>query len=502
MQAYLEGNSKPKFQAISKFIQIPPIIASLTGTLLILYAISPLGIGVAEDTVSYLAAAKSFAEQGKILTLGGFPSSRWGPLYPIQLAILEKLPFAITDSMAAYNILLFILTIFTTWKLISMSIERTFFRYAALTFITLSYAIVQIYCSMETEPLFLLLINISILLLIKFYGQSKFSTLLLMGLICGIAIMHRYPAVFMLPVIGFFLLWKIKDYKSLIKVLVMLAIATVPITLWIGRNYLQTGTLTGDRDPGGYLFWKNMLVLADTLTSWVLPMKVPIILRMLIIFPLFFILFVFSAPVKKFPNAIHMLMISSYLSVLTASYITDIEEPRDRLVAPILISLSIVLFSGMERISSSIDQGRMTPLIFKALVVLWLLYPTIRIVKNVNQWHSTGVDIYNDPAWKNSATIKWISENDLDSKTFSNDIFAIYYFTGKLSGFVPKTLYVKRFKKFFGNVQEGNYLIWFENKTWYRWHDISYLQKNLELEEEMKFSDGTIYRITKKNINP
>ncbi|GIV32895.1 MAG: hypothetical protein KatS3mg031_0430 [Chitinophagales bacterium] len=481
---------------------MPVFLVSLIGLALLAYAVNPYGIGISEDSVSYLAAAKSFMEQGKILTLGGYPSTRWAPLYPVILAFLQKLPVSLGDSMTVFNGLLYVFTVWTAWKIMRFSITIPLLQWAALVSISWSFAWIQAFASMWTEPLFLFLIHFVVLLLFRYYHRSHSGLWFLLGMVTGLAILQRYPGIFLLPVVCFFVFWKTKDLKSLLLATSTAAIALLPISIWLIRNYLLTETLTGQRIYGGYLFWKNMLVLADTLTSWFVPVQVPLALRIILVFPPLLLLFIWILRSRKLQNNIHLLLIASYLLILIISYLTDIEEPRDRLLSPVLTSLYVLVFSGLQHLVTSSMRPAFPSWIWKAMVLIWLLYPTSRILKNAHHWHVTGVTIYNDPAWQQSGTIHWLKQHELEGRSFSNDIFAIYYFTGRRSGFVPKTLYKRRFPVFYQSVKPGDYLIWFENKTWYRWHNLGAIQQKLKMQEIHRFNDGRIFVILENNISP
>lgn len=459
-----------------------PVVAIALGLLLLLYAVLPMGIGLSEDSVSYLAAAHSLNNTGELRDIDGSWFVAWAPLYPLTIAALQHLSFPIEHALAGLNVLVFALTIFTSWLLIERAMENLFFRATCLLFIVCSFTMMQTYSTAWSEPFFLLLINC--VALTSYKPQVTSRKFLVFTLLCAMAMLQRYIGIFLILVVVLFLL-KREEKISFGKITGFIFISVLPLAIWLARNYFLTETLTGFRVDGGALFQKNILVLADTLTSWLLPIKIPLVIRALVFAGVAVVL---RNGIRNVRVHIHALLVATYLLALVASYfLFSFEEPRDRLLAPAFIPFSLLLFSGLEKM-----QGKMPQAVFAGMICAWMLYPAARIVRHVQLWHDYGVEAYNKPTWKNSETMVWLKEKEsaASGNIFSNDPHAIYYFTGKNAHRVPKNIY--SFAQFHHTVKDGDMLIWWKGKPLY---DLQPVVKVSALEQIITFPDAQVFKI-------
>ncbi len=471
-----------------RHIHLFPTIAIVLGLSLLLYAIAPHGIGLSEDSISYLAAAQSLHDAGEMRDIDGSAFVAWAPLYPLTIAALQFLPFKIEHTLAGLNLLVFVFTVISSWLLIVKAMEKMFFRIMSLLFIVCSFTLMQVYAMALSEAVFLLLVNLIALLLTS---DQKHDTrnYWLLTFLCGLALLQRYIGIFLIPVVLLFI-WKKEEKISVGKVFGFLFFSLVPLAIWLIRNYLLTETLIGFRAEGGEHFAKNIVVLVETITSWVLPIKIPLLIRVIALAGIFVLL----RKSLRESNRIHLLLFVVYVLMLVVAYfLFSFEEPRDRLLAPVFISFSILLFSGLEsfiRNSSFVISNS-----FVVLLCCWLLYPAVRITKHVQLWHHEGVDVYNKPFLNDSETIGWLKEkeNVPYGSIFSNDPYSIYYFTGKNAFRVPKSIYT--YEKFNQSMKEGDMLVWWNNKELY---DLGIITTNHALEEKARLNDGTVFRINPK----
>lgn len=461
-----------------------PAFAIALGLSLLAYVLFPHGIGLSEDSISSLAAAKSLNTTGELRDIDGSWFVAWAPLYPLMIAALLHLPFAIEHALAVFNLLVFTLTLYTSWLLIVRAMEKPFFRVACLFFLVCSFTIMQVYAMALSEAVFLLLINC--VALISYKPQAASRKFLLLALFCGLAMVQRYIGIFLIPVVVFFFL-KREEKISIGKITAFVFISVLPLAIWLVRNYVLTETLTGFRADGGALFQKNILVLADTLTSWLLPIKISLFIRLLAFAG---VLVMLRKGIFNERNHIHALLVAGYvLSLIAAYFLFSFEEPRDRLLAPVFIPFSILLFSGWERFAEHLPSF-IPRAVFIGLLCLWMFYPAARIAKHISLWHTEGVDIYNKPAWKNSETLAWlrIKENVPYGNIFSNDPYAIYYFTDKNAHRVPRRMY--SLEQLHQGAREGDYLVWWRDKDFF---SIETLATHYRLEEKARTDDAVIF---------
>lgn len=454
------------------------------------FAISVHGIGISEDTISYLSAARSLHDNGKMLDIDGTPFVAWGPLYPLIISALELLPFGIEKSLAAFSLIVFLLTLITSWRLIQQSLEHPFFRAACFMSLAVSFTLLQVYTVALSEALFLLLINIILQVAINKKGWGR-ADVLLLGVIAGLALMQRYAGIFLIPFLLIMLAegqpggWKPNSGKW--RLLLFLLPALVPVVAWLARNWLVAETLTGFRPPGAGLFEKNITVLANTLTSWVLPVKIPLTVRLLLFAALVLLVITKAKIAESRVHRAYVLITAIYVVMLVIAYFFfSFEEPRDRLLAPVLIPFFILLFSALERFSKKFSRSRIIP----ALICLWMIYPAARAIKHSWLWHHEGAEIYSKPLRKESHLIAWLKGNELSGKIFSNDAYAIYHFAGKNAFRVPKRIY--DFHEFYRSAADGSYLVWWEGCDLYQ---LDTIREKYLLEEAAQLPDGKVFII-------
>lgn len=467
-------------------LRAAPFVILISGLALLLYAILPHGIGLSEDSISYLSAAHSLQDTGEMRDINGDWFVSWAPLYPLCIAILQVLPWEAETALAALNLLLFGLTVISSWVLITKVLETPFFRVACLVAIVFSFTIMQVYATALSEALFLLVVNLVVLAGTGDGGRGTRDYVVL-GVLCGAAMLTRYAGVFLLPavVVSF---WGKKERIAIWKMVVFVVIAVAPLAVWLVRNEMLTDTPMGFRLWDNPFFVKDVLVLGDTITSWILPIKIPLVLRSLLLVGMIAVLF--KGWTK--PNLrIHLLTATGYLLFLVLAYkLSSFEEPRDRLLAPVFVSFFILVFAGVENLTLRFPS--VPYLALAACTCLWLAYPVVRVGKHVQLWHNEGVDVYNKPAWDDSETIAWLKETGFN-QIFSNDAHAIYYFTGKNAVHISKPNYNN--SEFFELAKSGDYVVWWKNKPYYGLAIYKGNPPFKNAREEKVLNDAVIYRV-------
>ncbi len=464
---------------------IAPIAGIAFGLTVILHAILPHGIGLSEDSISYLSAANSLYDSYKMIDIDGTPFVSWAPLYPLIIALLKFLSFKIESSLAIFNVLVYALTILTSWLLMQQSIGKTFFRIACLLSIVFSFTILQVYSSALSEALFLLLLNLVILIILRMRKERGIADFILLALTVALAMLQRYAGVFLMLFIILSFFSNCKSQFALRILIIIMLSAIIPIGIWLLRNLLVADTLTGFRSCNIERLGNNLITLAETFTSWALPMNIPLRGRLMIFIPV-----IYAAWKGAVKNRIQAWFILAYLSLLAFCYfVFSFEEPRDRLLSPVFIPFFVLTFSGLELIA----EKTITQKVIIIMVCVWMAYPVFRTFKHARIWHDEGADVYNKPSWKDSPMISLLKANEFNGNIFSNDASAIYYFTGKSAARVPKSIYGT--EAFQQSVENGDCLVWWESREW---HDLQLIGEKCILTATIKVNDGAVFTIHKR----
>ena len=469
-----------------------------------MYAMYSKGIGLSEDSISYLCAARSFLQTRQLLDVDRSPFVARAPLYSFIMMFAEFFRntfILIFINLAAYGFL-----IFTSWILIRRNISERFFQIACLLFISFSYTLLYIFSRALSEIIFLLLINIWMLLTQK-KEEKNFSITLTAITVCA-AVLTRYVGLFLIPASLIYLIKNQKVERK--KISLFLFISMILPALWFLRNYFLSGSFTGFRSEGFQTFPKNILVMADTLTSWTLPLQIPITFRLL----LFFIAAVTLVPVffqsKSFLKIPFVTAAVYFFSLLICYLFFSFEEPRDRLLSPAFVPFSIFIFASLENFWLRYNFLRKKN-ILKILILIWLIYPFSRSLKHTHRWHHHGVEIYNQSFWKNSETIKWLKnfpaafsktptgeKTFSEAKIFSNDPFAVYYFTGNYANHIPKKIYDQAEAMKTMENSNKKIIVWFKNPHYHFLYSLAWIQEKYRLEKIASFSDGDVFQVQEK----
>ena len=232
------------------------------GAMAILYISTPAGAGLANDSVAYIAGARSIL-QGKgysdiWLDSTLDPITHYPPLLSLSLSALGLLGIDPLRGARILNILLFgvntTLVGLLGWR---MTRSRAAGLWLAALFM-LNAALLRVHVFAMSEPLFLFLSLLAFLLIdVYLAGSRKPVWPILAGLASGLAVLTRYSALALLPtfIVSLFLFQRAPAQTSatgrrntwqtgLAATGLFLAGAIPPIAAWFLRNALIAGNAT------------------------------------------------------------------------------------------------------------------------------------------------------------------------------------------------------------------------------------------------------------------
>ncbi len=239
----------------------PCILAILAfGAMAVLYISTPVGAGLANDSVAYIAGARSIL-QGKgysdiWLDSSLEPVTHYPPLLSLSLSAFGLAGIDPLRGARILNILLFgastVLLGLLGWRLTR---SKPAGLWLAALFM-LNASMLRIYVFAMSEPLFLCLSLLAFLSLDRHLASSdpakKKIWLVLAGLCAGLASLARYSGLALLPTFGIVLFlfsetraaWQKTWPTRLARIGLFLAGALPPILAWIIRNKLAAGNAT------------------------------------------------------------------------------------------------------------------------------------------------------------------------------------------------------------------------------------------------------------------
>lgn len=207
------------------------------------------GAGASGDSVHYMQGANNLLSgngfsrlkaNGQVIPITGFP-----PGFSVALAGLGLINVPVFDAGRFLNAVLFGLnTALVGWLLFRATRSGLLAILGSWMFM---YArnIVQIHSWVMSEPLFIFLSLMTVVLLDLYLQRGKLALLILASLVIGYAGLTRYVGLSLVPAACLTILWlnPKKSVKGWRDVLIVGVVSLAPVVLWFWRNAEVSGNL-------------------------------------------------------------------------------------------------------------------------------------------------------------------------------------------------------------------------------------------------------------------
>ena len=233
-----------------------PVIAALSALAagLALARQAAHGAALSHDGINYLAIARHLLAGEGFADVNGAPSTLWPPLYPLALAAFGLLgldPEAVAGPLGA---LALGLTVFVVGRHLDRRLESGFLRLWAPAALALSLPLADLASRGLSDPLCILFAVLTLVSTDRYLeggGRRRLAAAAGFGALAWLA---RYPgAAAVAAAAGALLLTKGAPFgRRVRRCAAFLALASAPMALWLLRNHLRTGMLTGHRRRPGY----------------------------------------------------------------------------------------------------------------------------------------------------------------------------------------------------------------------------------------------------------
>lgn len=349
-------------------------LISIIGTSLVLYS-TAWGPGLISDSFQYISSARNLASgNGLGYTIGKniMPLVHYPPLYALVLSPFERVGIDTIQGARGLNAILLGVNAFLVGISIYLVTKSQGFSLLGAFLMAIQAAMIGVHSWALSEPLYLFFLILSFLFLgvwleVKPNRQSR-TGFVLSACCAGLAMLTRYVGVTVLftGMLGIALFSKIDWKRKTFELLTWSAIVTLPICLWLLRNYVLANSFTG-RSVGIHLLTrKNLGVFTNQVLTWFLPSSLvngrEVIL--LVAFALILVgLLVFSVLVYSRAGSgarrAFLVRLSSYHPIfylqlfyipvyvgfvfLSKSFFDEGTGMSDRILAPLYVSLSITI---------------------------------------------------------------------------------------------------------------------------------------------------------------
>ena len=209
------------------------------------------GPGISPDSVSYAAAATSFANEGRLFTFDGSPLALFPPGLSVTVGGLMSLGVSLDLATVVLNAVATGVIVATTFYLARLVLRSNGWALGAVAAVALSSSTIRIGSFLWTEPVFTALLTVVLLLLARGVALSRFSwpVVVAMGVLMSVATTFRYVGVVAVPVIAAFVALR-GGQQRLAKSLSVVVLSSLGFGVVVLRNVSLGSPPLGERYPG------------------------------------------------------------------------------------------------------------------------------------------------------------------------------------------------------------------------------------------------------------
>ncbi len=509
-----------KLRSLLPYGNYDSLVAAIAGYLLIQLCARHGGIGVSPDSVVYISTAASIHDHGVINDFSGTPMMDFPAFYPVFLSGIQFLtgrtPLVFGPML---NGLLFALLIFGCgWLMEQFTVRSRIYKWILLSCIVLSPCLLEVYCMIWSETLFLLLILFFIIYARRYFRSHTIRALLPIAILAALACVTRYAGISLILAGGGLIFcdrdlpWK----KKIGHLFLFGLIASSLFALNLYRNHLVTGTLTGYREKAITTFATNLKDFGSVLCDW-LPFLdedyrlagVVGAISILFCIGIFMVRLVRKKDFYSYENIALSFFVVYAVFILATASLSRFQQLDSRLLSPLFIpwlwgSTSWIpgvlrdwkIGSPGSRLHTYTLQG--FRLVCLAAAVAFQAGQWEVNAYNWNGVKYAGIPGYTEDQWKSSETMHYIrAHKDIfnsGTSLYSNAFEGIWFLAGIQSDMLPhKDLPwdVREFLK-----EDHFYVVWFNDAVNTDLVTIEFISGQKKLISEQRFSDGVIYYFT------
>ncbi len=506
---------------------------ALTGSILLLIATAPWGIGVSRDGVRYIGGARSILQgHGYVNHINLEPITQWPPLFPFALAVIGLLGIDPVEGARILHVVLFGLNILVAGLIIQKFTKSSIFALIGTGLMLVSYTVIESHCLVRSEPLFIFLVFIGFFFLLEYFATGFRRFLFAAGGFTALACLDRYAGVSVIAAsVLAILLFHPKNIRlRIIDTLVYGTISSLPLCLWLLRNHLAADKLT-NRDlvfrPTDSSYFLQAL---NTFSSWILPLHTSPFLRysvltlFLVFFAAIFMWVIYRENQNKsreagstdaFLRVMGLMILFSVcvvgLELFHLTFLYAHVQASDRHFLPIFVAGLISSLILTHHFLELYPHHHWLKLIAAALLIFvgfsYLQSSSQYILSTYKEGRR-----YTTRTWRKSPTVAKAAALPADVLIYSNDPGALYILTNRKTYTLPRKYDRRYFRdkksatldtKFMRRIErtrkklisQNGYIVFFHQK--HRWHTLTEpeLQQYYPLRLLDQFPDGSIYQI-------
>ena len=407
------------------------------------------GVGWSWDTSDYVAVGRNFASGNGLLDATGIPMTVRPPGLSILIGVGDLLGLSVNLTVQILNVICAIVTVLGTFNLLQIAEVKKNVALIATALVAFSPALLWQYSMIWSEPPFIALVVISMIVALRPADSSKFA--LLVVLFISLFFVRYVGPVFAVSVVlssAWFDRRKLGLIKSASTNFAILLILLVPVWYWLQRNQNIDGTLTGARTPAGGSLLNPLKTFAATLGSWVTasPVEGGIylswneypnntkILGILILIAVAILLIIYFIPQSQAENlesSSKVLLLSGSIAVIYIAFSAyrfvhfELGPLDNRMMIPIFVPLILIVAALVDRINLSSTLLRN---VFLAVSVMFLVFQAMSSANDALRFGRNG-RYWAAKEFQTQPIHKFVKDLPTDSSLMSNQpqqLFAVW----------------------------------------------------------------------------
>lgn len=494
---------------------IDSIIAAAAGFTIIYFFTRHSGIGVEPDSVVYLSTAQNLHDHGKLHEFTGGHLVDFPAGYPVFLSSVIFLtglkPLLFAPIM---NASFFAIIIFLAGYIMEQFVQRSkWYKWAMLTCIVISPALLDVYSMLMSESLFLIAEMFFFIAAFRYTNSFSKKALIAMALSSALAPVTRYAGITVIITGGLLILFNVNltRRKKLLDLFLYFLFSSTPLLVNVSCNYMLSGSTTGGRELSNISLWQSMHDAGSVLYDW-LPFLMGHYKGAGVLFLILMAGLLLHCRVRYRRNKIlstyeditTLFCIVYLLFLVIIASISRFETLYSRLLAPIFIPLlwacSYWWVPFLRR-----ARGWTRVIAFSTAIVVFILFQYGQYVFDYETWDGVkdaGIPGYAEDQWTLSPTVQFMQkEHWLFQKAYtvySDASDAVYFFTGNVGKFLPHKAYIPGIRQFIN--EPHCYVIWFDDGENPDLVDKNFITNVKKMKLVKQLPDGAIYSTENDNI--
>jgi hypothetical protein len=488
-------------------------VATSVGALLITARHGP---GITPDSVTYLAAAVSLRDGAGLNGPDGEPYAAFPPLFPALLAPAAGGRESAVDAARGVNAAGYGVTVFLIGLLVLRLTGSGTYGTLAGAAVAVSRPVLDGALHVWSEPLFIASSMAALVLAVEGMQRRWAPGIVAAGALAGLAAVMRYAGLALAPVVVVAALAAGRRGRPPLLLGVVVAVAAVlPPAIWIARNLAVSGTAAGERYPAAESLRNVAYDAALALSRWAAPLALGDRLRLLVMVAVGGTLAAgawwaarrtaaaWLRPAALIAGAVAVALL--YLSA--AATLTALDPIDERLISPLvppLVALAFIVLAAVVR-EGRRSLGPRAPAIGLLVAALWVALLARDSSALVRRIEEQGIGGYEAARWRESPLLAALRRTAPDGAMYSNDPFAIWYWTGREASLSPRRYPYRSPQSRVDDLAglrevvaagEPVYLVWFDGVPRDFLLSVDDLRATLEIEPVLRAPDGAVYRMS------